>query len=216
MQRLGRGDNEGSLALLRAMKVDRPDDLEIALFEALALKELRRYSEAKVALERVLDGTPEFRKPWTSLYYYGWVLMNTGDADGSRAAFTAFLEFEPTEGDAYFGLGLLDLERRDLDGAESNFLKAIEHAESAIRSGKANRAADWAKCKARLGEVMFERERFVAARDLLSDSLRLAPQSHEAWYLLHRVYKKLGDAEGAAQALARHQATKPPGVPTNP
>lgn len=213
---LGRGDHARALELSRAIQRDQPDDLESALYEALVLKEMKRYSEAKLALDRVLDGMPEFRKPWTSLYYYGWILFNTGDADGARAAFTTFLEFDPSEGDAYFGLGLLDLDRLDLDGAEARFRKAIELAESGVRSGKSQLVADVAKGKARLGEVMFERERYEAARDLLREALLLEPRSHEAWYLLHRVSKKLGDAAGAAEALARHAATRPTDAPQNP
>lgn len=213
---LGRGDHARALDVSKAIQRDRPDDLESVLHEALVLKEMKRYSEAKLALDRVLDGMPEFRRPWTSLYYYGWVLFNTGDADGARAAFTAFLEFDPTEGDAYFGLGLLDLDRLDLDGAEAKFRKAIELAEAGVRAGKTHLVSDVAKGKARLGEVMFERERYDVARDLLLEALKLTPRSHEAWYLLHRVSKKLGDSEGAAEALARHAATKPADVPMNP
>lgn len=213
---LARGDHVGALDLLHAIQRDRPDDLEYALHEALVLKELKRYAEAKIVLERVLDGMPEFRKPWTSLYYYGWILLNTGDADGANAAFATFLEFDPDEGDAHFGLGLLALDRRDLDAAEAAFQKAVALAEAGLRAGKSNLVVDLAKSKARLGEVLFERERFEAARDVLRESLKLQPQSHEAWYLLHRVLKQLGDSAGAAETLARHAATKPANAPTNP
>jgi tetratricopeptide (TPR) repeat protein len=117
----------------------------------------------------------EFQKPWTSLYYYGWILLNTGDAEGARAAFTTFLEFDPKQGDAYFGLGLLDMERLDLDAAEANFRKAMAQAEAELRAGKRSSGADLAKSTARLGEVMFERERYEAARDFLREALALAP-----------------------------------------
>jgi tetratricopeptide (TPR) repeat protein len=213
---LGRGQYERSLSVLRTMQRDRPQDLEPIFFEALAHKEMKSYAQARLAIERVLDGIPEFQKPWTSLYYYGWILLNTGDAEGARAAFTTFLEFDPKQGDAYFGLGLLDMERLDLDAAEANFRKAMAQAEAELRAGKRSSGADLAKSTARLGEVMFERERYEAARDFLREALALAPDSYEAWYLLHRVYKKLGDSAGAAEALARHEATKPADASTNP
>lgn len=216
LARLGRGEHDGALELLKAIQRSRPDDIESVFYEALALKESKRYSEAKVALERALDAPPQFRRPWTALYYYGWVLLYAGDADGARAAFTAFLEFDPDEPDAHFGIGLLDLDRPDLDAAESRFRTAITLAEAGIRDGKSKLVPDLAKSKARLAEVLFERDRNAEARDLLREALKLAPQAHEAWYLLHRVSKKLGDSAGAAEALARHAATKPASAPTNP
>ena len=144
-------------------------------------------------------------------HFYGECLFMLGDLDGAEAQYRAHLAADAGEPDARYGLGIVALERSQLDVAASEFKAAItlyaQLGKTHPRKLEARRSS-LAECHARIGDVFFARGEYAAARDALLESTRLEPRNISAFYTLSLVYRRLGDATKATQALQRYDSAK--------
>lgn len=174
----------------------------------------KRYAQARPYFEEVLQLGPRFQRAYVTFYFYAWCLWYLGELEGARLSFEATLEFDPSERDAHYGLGLIALERGQLEEAEARFQRSMELARTVATAAPGNARVerqvhrDLAKALARLGDLELTRGRLDAAKTRLESSLELNPAGYEAWFKLYRVLTRLGDEEGAAVALRVHREQK--------
>lgn len=198
------GDLERGRSLAAAVAAERPTSARAAFLEGLALHKNKNYGAARVHFDRALSLGPTFT-PFEPVYYFrGWCLYYAGDVEEARASFSEHLRRVPEEWDSHFGLGLIEMERGDLDRAEEHLNTALEGNLAQWRAGDEGRRSDVAKVRARLCDLFEQRGDDEAALAQLEESLRLQPAHYNAWYKLHQLYTRLGRDEEAAMALEQH------------
>lgn len=169
------------------------------LLHGLTYHKQRRYEEAEPLFAKALELDP---KNYRARLFYGWCLYNLGKPSAAREQFEAFLAVDADYPDAHFALGLLAIERDDLDVAEQRFKQTIASAKERGAAG------DEAKARARLADVFVRRNRLEDAKRELQRSVELNADLYAAYFKLSRVLQRLGDKEGAARARRMHDEVR--------
>jgi len=150
----------------------------------------QRYGKALPWFEQACTA-PDVYPP--AEHFRAWALYWLGRPDEAASAFQRHLQLTPEEGDSAFGLGLVAIEGAQWDAAEAHFNAAI-----ALQEAAGDRADGVAKAKARLAEVIEQRDgNLERAESLLGESLQLDPTLHEAASRRARLLRRLGDNEAA-------------------
>jgi len=210
LQLLSRRDWARARAAIEPIAADRPRDARAAFLVGYTHHKEKRYAQARPWIERALELGPGFDRAQAVFYVYGWCLWYLGEVAGAKAAFEAYLEFEPEERDAYFGLGLVAVQAGELDEAEHLLGRSIELVErlAAERGTNAQLAQDLAKALNALADVDLAREDLAAARQHLLRAVGVWRDGYEAWFKLSRVLTQLGEEEAAAEALRHHDEAR--------
>lgn len=166
------------------------------------------FGRAVPHFERSLKLSPDY---FVTHHFLGESYFLLGELEQSRRQHEAHLNADQDEPDAWYGIGLVDLEEGKLDEAEACFRRAIELHE-ALRKNDPQRAArrldERAKCHARLGDVYFAQDRYEPARHELVRATTMSPGTISALYTLSLVYRRLGEHELADQTLQRYEDAK--------
>lgn len=207
---VSRRDWARARAAIEAIAADRPRDARAAFLVGYTHHKEKRYAQARPWIEHALELGPGFDRAQAVFYVYGWCLWYLGEVAGAKAAFEAYLVFEPEERDAYFGLGLVAVQAGELDEAERLLGRSIELVErlAAERGANAQLAQDLAKALNALADVDLAREDLAAARKHLLRAVDVWRDGYEAWFKLSRVLTQLGEEEAAAEALRQHDAAR--------
>jgi tetratricopeptide (TPR) repeat protein len=152
----------------------------------------RSYPKAAAWFEQAIATHPPYPP---AAHFLGWAWYHAGDAGKSKAAFTRHLTLDPTEGDTHFGLGVLALERGDVEQAEAYFQDAI-----ALQRDRPNRQSGVAKAMARQAQLLEQRGDLNAAVSLLAESIAIDPSLYEAQFTQARLLRRLGRLDEAAAA----------------
>lgn len=201
---------ETALLLEPHLSADSPSGRTELLY-ALSQHKQKRYARARPWFDAARKAPGDWAGRDSCPYYLGWCLYNLGELDGAEESFAEHLELLPTEGDSWFGMGLVASDRGDLELAAERFSSAIELNAAAVNAGRTQLAADLAKSYARLGETERLRDRPEAARDALLNCVRVHPGHTTAWYQLHEVLLELGEDSAAADALVAYEQSKQSG-----
>lgn len=89
-------------------------EIERRFEQAIVMLHARRYEEAIVALERVIELSPRLPEAYVNL---GYALLGLERYDTARDFFLAATELQPFQGNAYWGLAVALEELDDLEGA---------------------------------------------------------------------------------------------------
>ncbi|MCP3914063.1 MAG: tetratricopeptide repeat protein [bacterium] len=211
-QLVSAGSYEAALAVLEGVQRAQPGAGRARFLLAYCHHKQKRYAQARPHFEAVLAKGPTFDRAHVVFYLYGWCLWYLGEVDGARAAMEAMLEFDPTERDARYALGLIALEQGRAEDAERELRASLVLIEE-LRAGASESTLrqlkrDEAKAHARLAELALLANDLDAAKAGLERSLNLNPANYEAWFKLSRVHTRLGDDARAAQALELHRQWK--------
>lgn len=207
---LNERDFAAAEALLEELLDEFPDTGRAELLLGLALKEEKKYALAIPHFERAIK-LGAFEKSEAAWYYLAWARYWQGDLEGAARGVAKYIELDPTEGDAFFLAGLLDLEADRLDSAQVNFERAASLLRAAFEaSGGAKDflQPEIGKAYARLAEVHERRGDPERAALSLREAITVYPPLYTAWFRLHGLLKELGDDEAAAQALEQHDHWK--------
>lgn len=196
------------IRIMESVTKKQPELQRPRFFLTLAHHKSKRYAQARPMWEALLEGGPVFDKASSSLYFYGWCLYYLGEPEHAKAAFEAFLAVSAEEDDdSHFGIGLCDIELGQLEDAQAHLTVALELIEAQIaRDPTQTRrlAQPFAKTHTRLGEVALLNNELETARDHLVAAVNRMPPAYEAWFLLSRVYTRLGEDDLADHAKAQH------------
>ena len=200
---LVRGNYAQCREIVLGVLTEDPANGKARLFLALSYHKEKRYALARPIYEQILREKPSFEKFATTYYYYGWCLYYLGQLAEARAAFDQHLALEPTVGDSYFALGLIDFEEDKLDDAERRFLTSIE-----LQKEDPRRTPDIAKAHARLADVHIRRGDWDKAKADLLTCTQMFPDHYIAFFKLHTVLNRLGEPDAAATALQTYNTFK--------
>ncbi len=193
------GLNAAARARLQPIVEQHPGWARATALLALTYYKENRFEAAAPLFARALAADPEeiaARPP------YGWSLYSLGRLDEAEAMFASLLEVKPGYTAAHYALGLIHLDRDEVEDARRSFATTIELASAQEDPPMAGRA------HARLGDLYLRLDDLAAARLELELALELIPDEHDALFTLSRVLQRLGDDEGAAEARRRFEELK--------
>ncbi len=204
------GQFDAARARLTPIVAHHPDWQRATFFLALTFHEEQRYAEARPLFARALALDPSSPDVPAIRLHHGWALYYLGELDAAQEQMTAFVKLRPDHPDGPFALGLIDFDADAVESASARFRRAIELSQAA----KDPRSEG--KARARLADVHVRLGDLAAAKHELETAVRLRPDAYEAYFKLSRVLERLGDAEGAAAALAKHHEVRERLRPTAP
>ncbi|MCC6381740.1 MAG: hypothetical protein IT304_04485, partial [Dehalococcoidia bacterium] len=85
----------------------------------------------------------------------------------------------------------------------TRFRRAIE-----LQSGLTRRTKETAAARARLSDVLVQREKLSEAKAELQQAVELDPDLYAAWFKLYRVLTRLDEPAAAAEALKKHEESR--------
>jgi tetratricopeptide (TPR) repeat protein len=144
-----------------------------------------QWPEAQVLFRRAIGASPDFLPARLEL---AEMLLRTGDFDGATEELHAALRLDSNNPGTHYGLGLIHLQKGEIEDAVDEFRKAL-----ALR-------LHYLEAKKSLAEALTLQGKWREAADLLSQVVRADPQSDEAVMAYARALDKSGDkAESQAQ-----------------
>ncbi|MCG3122532.1 MAG: Beta-barrel assembly-enhancing protease [Phycisphaerales bacterium] len=150
--------------------------------------------EKRLAEQVASDSSPKSHA--SALRALARSMREKGRPAEAKAELTKALEQEPDNREVMLDLAELDLQIKDLDGAD-------EMADKVLAAQPDHRRARQIK-----GIILFYRDRLDEAKVMLEDALALNPSPETAHYYLGRICEKKGDQAGALdhyrEALRRY------------
>lgn len=155
--------------------------------------EIGDYARSVDALDRALEADPELPK---AHYFAGQADILWEHWSEAAAEFTAELALVPTDLDAKFSLGFVDLQQSKADEAVELFRQILVlHP-------------DHAKTQYELGKLLLDRGEVKEAIEHLEAAARLTPQADYIHYQLQAAYRKESRIADADRELERYKELK--------
>jgi len=170
-----------------------PDSIRVKQFAA-EQDELRNlFPEAIAKYQEIIKQRPAALGFNCAL---GKLYLHVAELDKAEEAFRAELKLDPHSPEAYYGLGQVAFERRNLP-------VALENAKQAIKE-----KPDFGDAYVLLGRVELNMGDKQKAMEVLEHAATLSPSDPALFYMLGRVYTDLGKRDLAAKAVATYQKLK--------
>ena len=188
------GHYEAARERLRPIVEQHPGWARATGLLALTYYKQHRFAAARPLFARALSADPEevAIRP-----FYGWTLYSLGEPGAAEEEFRVLLGRMPEYTVAHYALGLIHLDRDEVDAARERFAATLRLAAEqgdVVMAGRAH---------ARLGDLAVRLGDLAAAKRELELAIALHPDEHDALFTLSRVLQRLGDEEGAAEARRR-------------
>jgi tetratricopeptide (TPR) repeat protein len=199
---LSRGDFR-ALALSEAAKAVSLDPhnfemrITLAEIELAAGRKTEAQADALGASSLAASATDRAR----ALVLLARAYFATGDEVRAEAEYNEAIKEDPSNGQAYFGLGQLALFQRDAARAQKYFNRAIQAS------------PDLAPAYAALGKLMLQQQQRGEAVAMLQKAVALDPGDFESQYELGRLLLESGDATRAKEMFAKIAAARPDYLP---
>jgi len=197
------GQNDEFETHIRAVLKTNPSDAEAQYFLARYLYEIQYYDQSLRAFQSVLEMQPEHYK---SHYYAGLLYGGAGNESRARQEYLAAIRIieskEARYAFPYADLGRQLAEAGDLDNAIQWLTRGIQNDPACPKP-----YYEYAR-------ALFQRGAEPEIEKSLREAVRLDPGYTEAYYLLARYYRKLGESQLAAQALTRFKDLKDHPLPS--
>lgn len=138
-----------------------------------------------------IDGTS-----YQAHYLLGNTLVKQTQIEEAIAEYQRAIDLAPDKPRTYYQLALARVMKGDVDGAEQSLSKAV--------------AADerYAPAYAEMGELLLQQGRYSEAVDPLRKAIEFGPTLESPYYLLTRVYSRLGEKKESDDMLQRFQEVK--------
>jgi tetratricopeptide (TPR) repeat protein len=190
-------------ANIRSVLEKNPRDAEALYFLARYLFEVKRYSESLECFQRVIELEPDH---YRAHYYVGLLHVAGGEADLARAEFEASIKIVESKriGYAwpYAEIGRASSDAGDTVGAMGWLSRGIRNDPTCPKT-----YYEYAR-------VLFQKGATPEVKQALLEAVHLDPGYTEAYYLLARYYRKSGEAQTAAQVLAKFRDLKSHPIPS--
>ncbi len=152
-----------------------------------------KYTAARDLLEKVLRLAPQLAQ---AQFLMGSCYSSLGEPERGLAHYKAALNLEPQNFLYHFQVGLVLSLLGDKPEAEAHLRRSIELN------------ASHAPARYHLAELYFQTARNEFAMEQLEQAITLNPNFESYYYLLSRVYSRLGRAADSAAAMKRFQEIK--------
>ena len=149
------------------------------------------------AMQRFDAMLAEFPRDAFALASKAHLAAQLGRRDEAIALLTDLTAHHPGNAHHWFNLGFVLEQRRDLEGAETAFRRAIELSPQLDRA--------WYG----LGLVLIQRRQFDEAVEVLKRNTQLQPMSPFGWYQLARVHVERHEPEEARKIIRHLHAFEP-------
>ena len=214
--------------ILRPIETTLAEEPELAYFYGVALVQLERHAEARVAFERIAERNP---KSAQAQLHAGQGLALAGDLAGSVARFRAAAILDASLRTAHYGAGQALLRMNRLDEAEKEFRDELlidpsnvfakyhlaytlierkmgtEEAERLLREA-IDAKYDYADARYQLGKVLIEKGAIDEAVEQLQAAANLDPKKEYIHYQLSIALRKASRTEEADRALKLYSELK--------
>jgi tetratricopeptide (TPR) repeat protein len=197
------GQNDAFETHIRAVLRTNPSDAEAQYFLGRYLYEIQHYDQSLRVFQSVLEMEPEHYK---SHYYSGLLYGAAGNESRARQEYLAAIRVIESKGVRY-AFPYADLGRQLAETGELD--DAIQWLTRGMRNDP-----DCPKAHYEYARALFQKGVEPEIEKSLQEALRLDPGYTEAYYLLARYYKKLGESQLASQALARFKDLKDHPLPS--
>lgn len=187
---LREGQAEEALRLLREMRNEGADPRELTLRLAETHLQLGRFESAEREIRELLEDEPENSHAHMLL---ARILERSGDFDGALAELERVTALQPGNAAALAAKGMALYGREDYPAAAAALRRALE-----LGVGDT-------ELRFTLGEAQLALRSWEEARATFEAVLAEAPAHGDAWMGLARARLKLGDLDGASQAIERAQ-----------
>lgn len=187
---LAAGDPTSAWARLEPWLGDPPRADRTSLLAGLALHRQKRYGRAQAYLEAAASAGEEQRDLRSGAHFLGWCSLQLGDLDAAAAAFERHRAWDPDLGDDDLGLGLVAVERGQLDAARAHFEAALDAFAELERKGS-DRKRERARAHAHLAEVHLSQGDDAAALRELEASVATGRPSAEVLHRMNAVRARL-------------------------
>jgi tetratricopeptide (TPR) repeat protein len=155
---------------------------------------IRRYDEARAALERAVSATPTRTVAWLAL---SDARMRTGDTDGAIQAARTARQTGPVDVNARIALGKALLLKKDR--------KSLEEATEVLKEA-VSLNPDSFEAMQRLGTALLRLNRLEESGAIFEDAMKLNPSDPYPPQQLSTIYQRTGNLDLAKQAAQRGSA----------
>jgi Flp pilus assembly protein TadD len=193
------GDNEKAASLLApflnsAPQDPRIQDPRIVSLYAHALVRLDRLPEAETLLLSAINATPD---NIDLLLAHGEISLIDGQVSPAREDYLAVIRKDPSNAEAWYGLGLIESERENVKRARELLGKALD------------KNAQYTKAQAELASAETFAGNFAAADKLLLDVLSREPDNYVALTALGLSQLKAGHTRDALDDFLKAGVIEP-------
>ncbi len=188
---------------IRAAIKQNPRDADGQYHLGRYLFEQKRYTDALTCFETAIKLHPDHFK---SHYYTGLLYEAENKLESARAAFTTAIKIIDRIGVRY-AWPFADLGRQLVN--EGDLERGLGWLYRAVRNDPSSPYAHYGYAKA-----LFQQGASSEVKHELLEAIRLDPGYSEAYYLLARYYKKIGEEKLAQETFAKFDETKKNPVPS--
>lgn len=172
----------------REAKELQPENAVILNALASLYIDVGKTGEAKKLIDDVLSRD---RGNLHGRFLQGLLLLREGRLEEAGPAFDAVIADQPDYGDAHYQRALVHLSKRNLVGAKSSLLKAIDFKPENLKAGIL------------LAEIYLSEGALDLSLEQLEKVVRKESTNYRAWLLMGKVHSLKGDADGARLAYQK-------------
>ena len=129
-------------------------------------------------------------------YLFGNTLVQQRQIDAAMAEYQTAISIAPEKPRTYYHLALAKVIQGDVEGAKQSLTRALVADEQ------------YAPAYTELGDLLMQQGRFAEAVEPLRKAIQYGPTQESPYYLLTRVYARLGQKTQSEDMLQRYQEVK--------
>ncbi len=179
--------------LLEGKRETYADQPEFFITLAESESDAAIYPQARKDLERAIVLDP---KSHQAHYLLGYVLLRMNDADGAIGEFHTAIDLGSRQPRTFYQLALALRSKQDDAGEEQALTSALAIDDH------------YAPAQCEVGRILLEEHRASDALGHLKAAIQYNPHSEEAYFLLVKAYKELGEKDKSEEMVKRLVALK--------
>ena len=187
------GRSQDALTLLAAKRAENATSVPFLITIAECEFDAGSFAAAHEDLARAAAIDPG---SYQAHYLLGNTLVQQRQIDAAIAEYQAAITIAPEKPRTYYQLALAKVIQEDVEGAKQSLEQALAADEQ------------YAPAYTELGDLLMQQGRFAEAIEPLHKAIQYGPTQESPYYLLTRVYARLGEKQQSDAMLQRYQEVK--------